>query len=477
MIDSTEMGIVDRNAVALGVRETNLMESAGRAVAEVLRTQAPEAHAITVLAGRGNNGGDALVAARFLADLDPRVFLLGHPDRIRSEVTREKWDALEAAEIETQVVRDSSSIRLEDPDILIDGVLGTGVSGAPREPERTAIEAINDAACPVVSVDVPSGMNVDTGATPGAAVDADWTITFHDLKPGLENQSGVTVADIGIPPAAERFVGPGDLRRLGRAEDAHKGDFGRVLVVGGGPYTGAPALAAQSALRAGADLATVLAPDPVADQIQGYSEDLIVDSLPGETVAPKHLTAIQEAASATDVLVLGPGLGDDPDTRSAVGAVLETYSGRVVLDADALDAVKTAEIEASCICTPHRGEFTDLGGTAATDREGWATAAKDLAADLEQTVLLKGPADVITDGERTRINRTGNPGMTVGGTGDVLAGVTGAMFARLDPVPAAALGAYLTGTAGDLATTNRDGGLLASDLLETLPAALGGERP
>ncbi|MBS3761004.1 MAG: NAD(P)H-hydrate dehydratase [Halodesulfurarchaeum sp.] len=477
MIESSEMAILDRNAVALGVRETNLMESAGNAVARTVRKQAPDADSVSVVAGRGNNGGDALVAARFLADLDPQVTLLGHSDRIRSDVTREKWEALQAAEIETEVVRDSTTFRLDNPDVLIDGVLGTGVAGAPREPEQTAIKAINESGCPVVAVDVPSGMNVDTGATPGVAVDADRVVTFHDLKPGLKNHGGVTVADIGIPAAAERFVGPGDLRRLHRPVAAHKGDFGRVLVVGGGPYTGAPALAAQSALRAGADLATVLAPDPVADQIQSYSEDLIVDSLPGETVAPDHLTTIQETATDQDVLVLGPGLGSDPDTRSTVAAVLETYTGRVVLDADALEAVRTAEIEASCICTPHRGEFQDLGGTAKTDREGWAAEASALAAELGQTILLKGPDDVIADGKRTRINRTGNPGMTVGGTGDVLAGVTGAMFATLDPLHAAALGAYLTGTAGDLAAESRNGGLLASDLLDTLPAALGGERP
>lgn len=477
MIDSTEMGVVDRNAVALGVPETNLMESAGNAVARTVRELVGGAGDVAIVAGRGNNGGDALVAARFLADLDPIVHLLGHPDRIRSEVTREKYNGLERAEIEPVVARDSTDLELGDPDVIVDAILGTGVSGAPREPERTAIEAINERAATVVSVDVPSGMDVDTGETPGAAIEADRVVTFHDLKPGLADREDVTVASIGIPEAASRFVGPGDLLRLDRPLDAHKGDFGRVLVVGGGPYTGAPALSAQAALRAGADLATVLAPDTVADEVQSYSEDLIVEAVPGKKVGPEHVETIVNAARERDVLVLGPGLGELADTRRAVREVVESYSGRVVLDADAIDAVRDVQTDASIICTPHRGEFVTLGGSQGRNRDEWVAEAASLAADLSVTILLKGPHDVITDGATTRIARTGNPGMTVGGTGDVLAGVTGAMFATLDPVQAGSLGAYLTGTAGDLAAEDRDGGLLASDLLDTLPAALRGEQP
>ncbi|MDR5655593.1 NAD(P)H-hydrate dehydratase [Halodesulfurarchaeum sp. HSR-GB] len=476
MIDSTEMAIVDRNAVALGVRETNLMESAGNAVARAVRDLDRDTPEVAVLAGRGNNGGDALTAARFLADLDPTVHLLGHPDRIRSAVTREKYDALQSAEVATNVIRDASALSIGEPEVIIDGVLGTGVSGTPREPERTAIQAINDSEATVVSVDVPSGMDVDTGERPGDSVVADRVVTFHDTKPGLADHENVTVANIGIPPAAERFTGPGDLQRLTRPTDAHKGDFGRVLVVGGGPYTGAPALAAQAALRAGADLATVLTPEPVADQVQGFSEDLIVRGLPGTRIEPTHVSTILEAAADQDVMILGPGLGAADPTREAVGQILEAYEGKAVVDADAISVVSAVETDASLILTPHRGEFQQLGGESADDRDGWATSAAQVAADLGQTLLLKGPHDVVTDGDRTRINRTGNPGMTVGGTGDVLAGVTGATFATLDPVPAAAVAAYLTGTAGDLAAESRNGGLLASDLLGTLPPALGGEQ-
>ncbi|MFW6384033.1 MAG: NAD(P)H-hydrate dehydratase [Halodesulfurarchaeum sp.] len=474
MITSSEMAVVDRNAVALGVPETNLMESAGNAVARAVRDLVPEGP-VAVVAGRGNNGGDALTAARYLADRPVTVHLLGHPERIRSAVTREKWDVLVESGVDLTVVRDASGFSLKDPAVVVDGILGTGVRGSPREPARTAIRAINEHQAQVVAVDVPSGMDVDTGTRPGVAVAADRVVTFHDLKPGLADREDVSVANIGIPPTAEMIVGPGDLQRLERPATAHKGDFGDLLVVGGGPYTGAPALAAQAALRTGADLATVLTPETVADTVQGYSESLIVNDLAGDVLQPAHVDHVLEAASARDVLLLGPGLGDVPETIEAVEAILEGYRGRVVVDADALDGVGV-ETDASTIATPHRGEFLDLGGTEGTDLPAWRREAEALAGDLGVSILLKGPTDVITDGEWTRENRTGNPGMTVGGTGDVLAGVTAATFSRLDPVPAASVAAYLTGTAGDLAARDRDGGLVATDLLGELPTALGGER-
>ena len=475
MIDSARMAAVDRNAVALGVAESKLMESAGNAVAAAVRDLAQPGAAVAIVAGRGNNGGDAFVAARYLDEYEVTVSLLGRPESITTGVARENWEALECAEIETERVTDSTGFDLGDPDVVVDGLLGTGVTGAPREPERTAIEAINATDARIVSVDVPSGMDADSGNVAAAAVDADRVVTFHDVKPGLVDREDVVVADIGIPDAAETFVGPGDLLQLDRPGDSHKGDFGRVVVVGGGPYTGAPALAAQAALRAGADLSFVMAPEPVADQIQGYSEDLIVEPLLGTRVIKEHVSEIISKANETDVVVLGPGLGAARDTRNAVEEFLESYEGRAVIDADALQVVPEVDTEATLVCTPHRGEFEEMGGTGAADWEERAGHVESFAADLFQTVLVKGPYDVISDGETTRINRTGNPGMTVGGTGDILAGVTGALLARLPPTEAAAVGAYVTGAAGDEVVDKQGYGLLASDLLGAIPTVMWGD--
>jgi len=493
MITSDRMAAVDRNAAAVGVPRKQLMESSGNAVARVVRESADAGASVAVVAGRGNNGGDAFVAARFLDEYDVTVHLLGRPETIGTDISRENWDALQRAELPTEVVKDAAALDLGDPDVVVDAVLGTGVSGAPREPEASAIEAVNDADATVVAVDVPSGMDADTGETPGVAVAADRVVTFHDTKPALAERDDVTVADIGIPEAAELFVGPGDLQQLERDPHAHKGDFGRVLVVGGGPYTGAPALSAQAALRAGADLAYLAVPDSIAATVQGYSESLIVDSYAGKRLRPECVDGLLERAAEVDVVVLGPGLGDADDTLAAVRQFLAAYDRRAVVDADALQVVPEVETDADLVCTPHQGELKKMGraadrgeaaesasgdaGAASSTADDWrerADAVEDFAADLGQTLLVKGAYDVISDGETTRVNRTGNPGMTVGGTGDVLAGATAAMFSTLDAVPAASIGAYANGAAGDRVVDEHGYGLLATDLLDALPAALWG---
>ncbi len=304
-------------------------------------------------------------------------------------------------------------------------------------------------------------------------------VTFHDEKPGLGSlDAAVTVADIGIPDAAETFVGPGDLRALRRASDSHKGDNGEVLVVGGGPYTGAPALAARAALRAGADLVRVACPDHVAREIQGYGPDLIVRPFAGEHLAPPHVERILDLAAGHDTVVFGPGLGNDESTLDAVGEFLAGYDGRAVVDADALQVVPEVDTDAELICTPHQGELRKMGGTTADDWRDRADRVREFAAEVGHTLLVKGAYDVVSDGEETRVGRTGNPGMTVGGTGDVLAGVAGALAAQIEsPLQAASLAAYANGLAGDDAAESYGDGLAASDLPDRIPQALrdGGE--
>ncbi|WP_435095591.1 NAD(P)H-hydrate dehydratase [Halarchaeum sp. P4] len=476
-ITAARMAAVDRNAAALDVSTKQLMESSGNALARAVRDVAAQGDEVAVVAGRGNNGGDAFVAARFLAgDYDVSVSLLGRPETITTDIASENWEALQSAEITTERVLDSKALDIGNPDVVLDGVLGTGVTGAPREPERSAIVAMNDADATVISVDVPSGMDADTGEVADIAVEADHVVTFHDLKPGLEGHEDVTVADIGIPEAAETFVGPGDLLSLERDPQAHKGDFGRVMVIGGGPYTGAPALTAQAALRAGADLAYVACPEPIADEVQGYAEDLIVEPYVGTRLQPEHVDSLLDAAADRDVVVIGPGLGGADDTRRAVREFLEHYEGRAVVDADALQVVPDVETDAELVCTPHQGELAKMGGPRSDDWEERATLVSEFAADLDATLLVKGAYDVVSDGDATRVNRTGNPGMTVGGTGDVLAGITAALFSTQPAVQAASVAAYANGTAGDVVVDEQGYGLLASDLLGEIPTALWGER-
>ncbi|QLG61826.1 NAD(P)H-hydrate dehydratase [Halorarum salinum] len=492
MITGERMAMVDRNAAALGVARKQLMESSGGAVAGAVRERAEPGAGVTLVCGRGNNGGDAFVAARFLEAYGLRVVLLGRPETITTRIARENWEALRAAEVPTETCTDSADFDLGDPDVVVDAMLGTGVSGALREPEATAAAAIDDADATVVSVDVPSGFDADAdGAaddaheSPGdaaddtgddaaaAPVDADVVVTFHDEKPGLADlDAEVTVADIGIPDGAELFVGPGDLRPLARDPESHKGDHGEVLVVGGGPYTGAPTLAARAALRAGADLVRVACPESIAREVQGFDEGLIVRPLPGDRLDAAHLDRLRSLAAEHDAVVLGPGLGDADETLEAVGEFLGGYDGTAVVDADALQVVPRVDTAATLICTPHQGELRGMGGETAADWRERADLVAEFAADLGQVLLVKGAYDVVSDGETTRVGRTGNPGMTVGGTGDVLAGVTGALASTQEPVHAAAVAAYANGRAGDMAVEENGYGLVATDLLDRIPHAL-----
>ncbi|MFB6303149.1 MAG: NAD(P)H-hydrate dehydratase [Haloferacaceae archaeon] len=480
MISAARMAAVDANAAALGVPRKQLMESSGAAVARAVREVAASNASVALVCGRGNNGGDAMVTARFLDGNDPTIHLLGRPETIRTGISRENWDAARAAEVETRVVRDSRTLDLDDPDVVVDAMLGTGATGAPREPERSAVEAVNGTDATVVAVDVPTGVDADTGEAPGVAVDADRVVTFHDAKPGLEALDvEVTVADIGIPRAAERLVGPGDLLGLDRDPESHKGQHGEVLVIGGGPYTGAPALAARAAGRAGADLVRVACPRHVAREVQAFEAGLIVRPFDGERLTPAAVPDLLDRAREHDAVVLGPGLGNAEETLTAAETFIEGYDGRAVVDADPLRVVPDATTDATLVCTPHAGELAAMGYEAGDDRAAREVATARAAADLDTTVLLKGRHDVASDGERTRVNRTGTPAMTVGGTGDVLAGTTGALLAttdpRLDPLAAASIGVYANGIAGELATGGREHGLIATDLLDRLPAALGGE--
>ena len=247
-------------------------------------------------------------------------------------------------------------------------------------------------------------------------------------------------------------------------------------MVGGGPYTGAPALSAQAALRAGADLVRVLCPDTVAREVQGYSEDLIVRGYAGDLLQPHHVDQVLDWAHDQDTVVFGPGLGDADGTLEAVREFLAGYDGTAVVDADALQVVPEVDTDATLLCTPHQGELQKMGGETSEDWRERADLVESFAADLGHTLLVKGVEDVISDGERTRVSRTGNPGKTVGGTGDVLAGVTGALACTQAPHDAACIAAYANGAAGDRLVERQGFGLVATDLADELPGVLWGDR-
>jgi NAD(P)H-hydrate epimerase len=417
---------------------------------------------IKIVAGRGNNGGDAFVAARHLAGLEVTVYLLGRSRDISTEEAKRNWEILERLDYDLQEVNDPIDMSLGESDLIVDAVFGTGARGIVKGLEAGAIDAINSSGRPVISVDVPSGLGTNK------VVRADIVVTFHRPKPDMTGN--VVVADIGIPSNAELFVGPGDLWLVGkRTPDSHKGDSGRILVIGGGPYTGAPALSALAALRAGADIVTVAAPRTAARTISGFSPNLIVQELSEEHLCPEDMSVLGDQIARHDVVVMGMGLGRHPETMAAVAEIIP-LAKKVVIDADALQP----DLPLKGIVTPHAGEFKRISGISLLDlsyRER-IEPLKSFAGEKGLVVLLKGKVDLISDGEVVRANSTGNPGMTVGGTGDVLAGVTAAFYARTSAMRAATAAAFVNGRAGDLVYAELDYGMMATDVVEKIPHAM-----
>ena len=461
MISWEEMQAVDANCQYFGLLPLQLMENAGAAIAREIDASSPGKR-IAIVAGRGNNGGDAFAAARHLPGFYVTIYLLGRARDISTEEARRNWGILERLHWDLREVRDGGDLKFDECDLIVDGIFGTGVKGRVAGLEAAAIDAINISGKKVLSVDIPSGLGTNK------VVRADYVVTFHRPKPDLGER--VVVADIGIPPEAELFVGPGDLQLVGRRSlESHKGDSGRILVIGGGPYTGAPALTALAALRAGADIVTVAAPRRAAKTISCFSPNLIVRELSGEHLSLDDLSTLPDLFASHDVVVMGMGLGRHPDTGDALARLIP-LARKAVIDADAL----LTDLPLKGILTPHAGEFQRISGLSLLDLD-WRERmepVKGFARERGVTVLLKGKVDLITDGEVMRANTTGNPGMTVGGTGDVLAGIAAAFYARTTALRAASAAAFVNGRAGDLVYLEKGFGMLATDLIEKIPLAM-----
>jgi len=455
---------LDMNCQYFGLLPLQLMENAGAALASEALAMA-QGRKIAIVAGRGNNGGDAFVAARHLDRSEVTVFLLGRERDISTDEARSNWRILRNLGFHLVELGDADDLPLMDYDLIIDAILGTGVRGPVRGLEAAAILAINSSGKPVLSVDVPSGWGTET------VVQSDLTVTFHKPKLGMSGR--FKTAKIGIPAEAEFFAGPGDVWLVGRREpDSHKGDSGRVLVIGGGPYTGAPALTALAALRSGADIVTVAAPKGASKIIAGFSPNLIVRELSKDHLCPDDVDILKDLIPQHHVVVMGMGLGRDPETADALAEIIPLCD-KTVIDADALQP----DLPLKGIVTPHAGEFHRISSIRLAESRGAGyknriEPVRDFAKDRGLVVLLKGRVDLITDGTTVRGNSTGNPGMTVGGTGDILAGVVASFYSRAPALRAAVAAAFVNGRAGDLVYKERDFGMVATDLLEKIPEAI-----
>ncbi len=499
LLTAEEMRSLDARTIEeVGVPGPVLMETAGRGVVRALWARYAEraaAGTVVVVCGRGNNGGDGFVVARCLGNqgVDVRVLLLGSRDRVRGDAAVHLGAFLgsggDLLEVDGGSL-DGARAAVQGASLLVDAVLGTGLEADVRGAAAGAIEWMNRAPAPVVSVDIPSGVSSDTGRVCGRAVRADLTVTFawpkrgHFLLPGASLRGELVVVDIGIPPGLSAELGCGlrllelsDLAGLlKRPAGAHKGTFGHVWVVGGSHgKTGAPGLAALGALSTGVGLTTVANPGGLGIEARLPLEVMTAPLGPGCDWAPELVQGLPPGAGAW---VIGPGMGVSEGAGQVLRHVLAS-GAPVVADADALNLMAGFPGDlppGPRVLTPHPGEAARLLGTTTAevqaDRVG--TVGR-LAERYRSTVVLKGAGTLVcTPGEPAWLVAAGNPGMATAGTGDVLSGVIGAFLARgLGPADAARLGAWVHATAGDRAAAHRGmEGCTASDLLEHLPGAV-----
>ncbi len=473
----------DRRAESGGIALATLMDAAGRAAAEVIATRFPDrlAGGVLVAAGPGNNGGDGWVLARALHRLEVPVFVAP------TGGTLSPLNQAAAARAAGEGVR---VVEADGPwpavSLLVDALLGTGAHGALRPPVAAMVERLTDLSLPIVAIDGPTGVELDSGSGHTPAVAASLSITFGGLRRGhllaREECGAVVVVDIGHPapdPAWPGFFTPLDAATAlpPFPVAAHKGDRGRIVVIGGEPgMSGALRLASRAAFAAGAGLVHAVGPAPSIAALIAAEPDLqtLAHPLEGEFSA-----AFAALLAQADVVVIGPGLGRGEGRRAFIGEVLRGAT-TAVLDADALNAFQGGLVELAglaqgrrIVLTPHPGEFGRLFPELSATREmdPWA-AATAAAAQSRCTVVLKGVPTVIATPEgRCLTVAAGNPGLATGGSGDILSGMLGTLLAQLGPAEvAAAIAAQALGGAADLAarrTTAR--GLRPMDVLAALP--------
>ncbi len=507
---STEaMREADRRTMAeFGLPGFTLMETAGRGAADAIEEifGSVAGRSVLVLAGKGNNGGDGLVVARVLVGRGAhvRVVTTGREDDATEDTAHNLRLFRTLAEHDDRLALDLfDDIRqvaaMRPPDLVVDALLGIGVTG----PLRASVDALarwtNGQPAPVVALDVPTGLDSDTGVAHADAVRADLTVTMAAHKAGLlfndgpEHAGRVEVVDIGIPPhlLGDALAAPGSALRSTdaavrallptRPRDAHKYTAGRVLVVAGSrQFPGAAVMASLAAARAGAGAVVCGTPASARPLLAAHLTEVMTVALPetdGGGLAPDALDEILEQASRADAVLVGCGLGKDPDTQRLVRDLLPRLSGPVVLDADGLNALAghadlLPTLAADLVLTPHTGELARLVGTDDLDATNRIALAAAWAKRWQSVLVVKGmPSVVGTPEGRVLIGGTGGPALATAGTGDVLAGLTAGLLAQgLAPAEAAICALHLGGCAADRwAATRQPRALLATDLLAEMP--------
>ncbi|HEY7456633.1 MAG TPA: NAD(P)H-hydrate dehydratase [Solirubrobacterales bacterium] len=490
--DAGGMRAVDSWAIEQrGVPSLGLMEAAGRAVAEAVGELAPRGP-VRVLCGKGNNAGDGLVAARYLAEAGFEVeALLLWPAAELSGDAAANLERFAAERVEGEL-----GSRLAGSGAIVDAIFGTGFAGEPREPALGAIEAIDACGAPVVACDIASGVDASSGEVAGAAVEADLTVSFHAAKlghrvaPGKWHTGELRVAPIGIPAGAPvepiaGTIGPGVLELPPRrGPRSTKFSSGQVAIAGGSRgLTGAVQMSSQAAIRAGAGYATVVVPADLESIFEAGQPEVMSVGCPGGDgcLAPAAAKPLLRACERAAAAVLGPGLGRDPGSVELARAVLGKIEAPLVLDADGLNAFageleRIAARPAPTVLTPHAGELGRLLGRDPEEISAHRlAAAREAARAADAVVVLKGDDTIVSDGERVAVNELAAPALATAGSGDVLSGVAAALLARgLEPF-AAACAAVLAHARAGRDAARRIGAaesVIATDVIDSIPAGM-----
>lgn len=509
ILTAEAMREVDRAAIEdLGIPSLVLMENAAIGVVEALgKAFGEEAESVAIFCGPGNNGGDGLAVARHLSvrGWEVRVFLVTGGRQLSADAEVQLGICRKA---ELPILEVAGEERLgpaleaaAECDVVVDALFGTGLTRPLEGLFAQVVDAINELPAPCVAVDLPSGLSASEAQPIGPHVEADLTVTFaapkvaHVFPPAADAVGEMVVTDLGIPPRLVNEVeeDDGDLHLLmgeeladllpEREPGSHKGDYGHALIVAGSPgKAGAAILAARAAVRAGAGLVTVGVPEPIVQTVDLGSIESMTLGLPAGAsgqIADEAVGTVLDAAEGKAVLALGPGLGQEAETQTAIRRLVLDCPLPVVIDADGLNAFAghagdLTSRRAETVLTPHPGELGRLlGVSTAQIQEDRVAAARGAAEETGAIVVLKGHLSLIASGTAVFVNPTGNPGMATGGSGDVLTGLIAGLIAQgLDALDASVLAVYLHGLAGDLAA-GRLGeiALAASDLIELLPAA------
>lgn len=508
ILTAAEMREADRRTIQeVGVPGRVLMESAGRRVAGAMEAHIEDlgSKSIIIVCGKGNNGGDGLVLLRTLValDYDARAVVLAPFEDLAPDALDNLQSALKLdLPVDSVTTDEDWTLALEEmfsDDVVVDAILGTGLTSAARGLPLKVIEDINGLEATRVSIDVPSGLSADSGSLPGASVNAELTVALaapkvcHFVPPACERCGSVEVVEIGIPPQLLESHDPKLMTiepeyLLGswpkRDAAAHKGNFGHLLIVAGSVgKTGAAVMAAEAALRAGVGLVTVASAASAIPMMAPRLLEAMWEPLPetpSGAIAFDAAERLEELLSERSALAIGPGLGLDDETVRVVRKLVGECPVPMVVDADALNALQNHKDVIrpgkAIALTPHPGEAARLLGCSTTEvQRDRLQAVRGLASDVKAHVLLKGYRSLISDpGGHTVVNLTGNPGLATAGSGDVLTGIIGGLIAQGASVENALIvGAYVHGLAGDLASAELgEASLVATDVIEKLAAAI-----